>query len=332
MRSEGTFLKQFHTENVNPPGPVIQDQARLLERVVELLDGVLKALKGGNSRLAFRLLGAPLSALRNDAQALGAEDQFTCSARRHPVFDVVQQDPYTRRAFEKPRGYAGDAVMLDLVYDGLPPIGATCVGKQCFLGTTRGPMGLSVVYRRALLRAHIDDAVASADDFRILSVASGHCRELEGSLFMETTCQGEFVAFDQDPKSCERVRNIYKYFPVRVEEGPVKSLLKGRSDLGKFDLIYTAGLLDYLTTPIASRLAGRLYEMLRPGGRVVLANFVPDSNGRGYMDTMMDWRLIYRSECELRSLFPPQSHEQVRTHLDPHGNVAYGTLRRKAHA
>ena len=30
-----------------------------------------------------------------------------------PIFALCQEDPYTRRAFEKPRGYAGDAVMLD---------------------------------------------------------------------------------------------------------------------------------------------------------------------------------------------------------------------------
>ena len=32
----------------------------------------------------------------------------------HPVVEQLREEPFTRRAFEKPRGYAGDAVMLDL--------------------------------------------------------------------------------------------------------------------------------------------------------------------------------------------------------------------------
>src|SRR5262249_5614371 len=34
----------------------------------------------------------------------------------HPVVAQLLEEPFTRRAFEKPRGYAGDAVMLDLAY------------------------------------------------------------------------------------------------------------------------------------------------------------------------------------------------------------------------
>jgi hypothetical protein len=327
MRAEGSFLQQFHTGYRKPRGPLEQGRTRALERLQDLLDSALMALDGGNSRLAFRLMGAPLSALRNDALALGAEEEFASSARRHPVFAIVQQDPYTRRAFEKPRGYPGDAVMLDLVYDGVPPPGTSLTGKQCFFGTTRSSMGLSVIYRRSLLRAYIDRAVASADDFRILSVASGHCRELEGSLFMETPCHGEFVAFDQDIESCERVRDVYKDFPVRVKQGQFMTLCREGDDFGAFDLIYTAGLLDHLTTPIASRLAHRLFGMLRPGGCLLLASVVPDSNGLGYMHMMMDWPLICRNETQLRDLLPSRIREQARTHLDPHGNIAYAEIR-----
>src|SRR5947209_16410808 len=36
--------------------------------------------------------------------------------RQHPLMKLLQHDPLTWRAFTKPRGYAGDAVMMDLVY------------------------------------------------------------------------------------------------------------------------------------------------------------------------------------------------------------------------
>src|SRR5262245_58416888 len=38
----------------------------------------------------------------------------TC--RRHPLVHLVHQDPFTYRAFNKPRGYAGDAPMMDFIY------------------------------------------------------------------------------------------------------------------------------------------------------------------------------------------------------------------------
>ena len=34
---------------------------------------------------------------------------------RHPLRALLHQDPFTYRAFSKPRGYSGDAVLLDLV-------------------------------------------------------------------------------------------------------------------------------------------------------------------------------------------------------------------------
>jgi len=34
----------------------------------------------------------------------------------HPLKDLLHTDPFTHRSFAKPRGFAGDAMLLDLIY------------------------------------------------------------------------------------------------------------------------------------------------------------------------------------------------------------------------
>src|SRR4051812_11537217 len=42
--------------------------------------------------------------------------EFIEQCQTHPLMKVLHQDPFTFRAFSKPRGYAGDAVMMDYIY------------------------------------------------------------------------------------------------------------------------------------------------------------------------------------------------------------------------
>jgi extracellular factor (EF) 3-hydroxypalmitic acid methyl ester biosynthesis protein len=288
----------------------------------------------GESVEAIRRLGQPLSKLihpmRDDPDAF---PQLIRSARDHNVFSLVQQDPYTQRAFNKPRGYAGDAVMLDYVYTGAPPSETSAVGRSVFAATTRGPMGLSVVYRKGLLGSYIDDVVARNPDARILSVASGHCRELEGSLVESSMFKGEFIALDQDPQSCDEVRwrqhAMRANSRVRVVESSVRALLAGRhTDLGPFDLVYSAGLYDYLEPAVAQKLTTRLGALCAPEGRLLIANFVPDGYGRAYMELFMDWHLIVRDDVEMAELAGHAGKGTVRVFRDPHDNVVYAQWRR----
>src|SRR5438105_5048814 len=54
----------------------------------------------------------------------------------HPLRQLLHQDPLTRRAYLKPRGYSGDAELLDLIYgpeEGWPlPEGASPLGRKLF--------------------------------------------------------------------------------------------------------------------------------------------------------------------------------------------------------
>jgi extracellular factor (EF) 3-hydroxypalmitic acid methyl ester biosynthesis protein len=302
--------------------------ATLLAELDQLLDEAAARLDEGRALPAFRRLGAPLSALWSEARGCGLADTVRDACRRHRLHAMVRQDPYTERAAVRPRGYAGDAVMMDYVYDGVPPRGTTELGASIFSATTRVSMGLSVRYRRQLLRSLIDEAAVSCDSARVLSVASGHCRELQGSLALAPWFCGEVVALDQDALSCAEVERLHAGGRVRVVNQGVRDLLAGESakGLGRFDLIYSAGLYDYLPDPLARRLTQRLLAMLGPGGRLVIANFVPGGSGRGYMELFMDWTLVLRGEDEMRAMARAAGAASVSCFHDPHRNVVYAEL------
>lgn len=164
-----------------------------------LLDHACAQVLGGQAGAAFRPLTPPLSALWSEACATGQAEAMRRWCRAQPLHALVMQDPFTHRAAAKPRGYAGDAVMMDCIHDGAPPAGTSAVGAAVFGATSRAGMGLSVRDRRQLLRSLIDDTVVHHERPRMLSVAAGHCRELQGSLVECPGFAGEFVALDQDP-------------------------------------------------------------------------------------------------------------------------------------
>jgi hypothetical protein len=128
-----------------------------LSAFVALFDEAEALMLAGEPVEAIRRLALPLNELvdpvRDDPDVF---PQLIRTARDHEVFKLLQQDPNTRRAFDKPRGYAGDAVMLDYVYTGVPPSETSAWARRFRChdpfadGTERGsPQGLAAgLYRR----------------------------------------------------------------------------------------------------------------------------------------------------------------------------------------
>jgi extracellular factor (EF) 3-hydroxypalmitic acid methyl ester biosynthesis protein len=53
---------------------------------------------------------------------------------------------------------------------------------------------------------------------------------------------------------------------------------------------------------MATAVLGKLYELLVPGGQMVIGNFHPDNPNKLYMEYWVDWILIYRTEQEFKDL------------------------------
>jgi SAM-dependent methyltransferase len=249
----------------------------------------------------------------------------------HPVRDLIHRGPLTRSAFAKTRGYAGDATTLDLIYginrvDSFESFEESLFRWEYQTHSCRG-----VRARRDRLAEAIDRAAETQPAPRILSVACGHLREAALSGALSRKQVGEFVALDQDPRSLEQVERDYGALGVHPFEGSVRGLLGDRYDLGQFDLIYSAGLYDYLAPPTARRLTATLFRRLTPGGRLLLANFAPSLPDIGYMEACMDWCLIYRDEADIASLtseIPQDLLQHQRTYRDAVGHIVYLELGR----
>jgi len=255
---------------------------------------------------------------------------FAEAARAHPVTSLLHQDPYTQRAFAKPRGYAGDAVMLDYVYGASEqaPGALTAVGEAVWTATTGAASAEAVRDRRRRLAAIVDEVAASRGGVEVLSIAAGHAREIELSEAFRAGRVTRWRCLDQDAESLGEIARRYRLEP-RVEATPcsVREVLR-QGVLGDADLVYTAGLLDYLTDDVARALLGRLWSAVRPGGRLVVANFADDSRERGYMEAFMDWWLIYRRESDLRSLASALGGAAITVFRDPTGRTVWLEARR----
>jgi hypothetical protein len=269
-------------------------------------------LDNANDQLQAWQIAEALDDLFDDLQERREEEPgewhtYVGDCLSHPIADLLHQDPFTYRAFAKPRGYAGDAVMMDHIY-GLGEAGeaarnATPLGRAIFHYMATRPAAKAVRYRRRLIAGLIDQvAEGHREGAKVLAVAAGHLREVECSSAMQTGKVQEFVAFDQDETSLEVVGRDYAHLRIQTMPGSVRQILSGKAKLAQYDLVYAAGLFDYLGAPVATALTRRMFEMTRPGGLMLIPNFLSGVRDVGYMEAFMDWHLIYRNHVDMMAL------------------------------
>jgi hypothetical protein len=308
----------------------VTQEARNARALQDLLDDCNGQLCARNFKQGFGSLIGGLTGIRSSAAPAEWKELIHRICRNHPIGAATRLDPFTRRSFAKPRGYAGDAVMMDMIYRrDSDELNGSELGRFIFGHTTgTGQEARAVRYRRTLIAEMIDELAEQTERPRILSIASGHLREAELSKALKEGAVDEWLALDQDTESLKEVSRCCGRAPVRVMNVSVRQILVGKLDAGKFDLVYSAGLYDYLSKPVAEKLTGRMFNLLKPNGKLMIANFLEGLENAAYMEAFMDWNLIYRTEAEmgdiLRTLDQSSSYSH-RTFVDPMRAVVYAT-------
>lgn len=256
--------------------------------------------------------------------------------QNHELMDFFQQDPFTRWSFDKPRGYSGDAQLLDFIY-GHPSVAhaidkASPVGLALYDYTKDASSSVAVRERRDLLTRHVDEIAAErGPDTEILTIAAGHLREANRSEALKQGQLKRWVALDQDPLSIGSITKDFSGTCIEAIDGSVKGLLTGAHEIGKFDFIYAAGLYDYLTHKVSVKLTRRCMQMLKPGGVFLFANFAEEIGVDGYMETFMNWGLLLRSEADMWNIIDgsvDRNTVDASVFYGENRNIVYGLMKK----
>lgn len=273
-------------------------------------------------------LGGPLFA---DKDALAATKRFT----ERVLMSEFMEGPIWRRSFEKPLGYPGDFQIMNYLYDwdweGETPYGkllhrlgleaARCV-------CTRMEIVKDTIAEMALARR-------GQEETRVISLGCGSAREVQRYLEApaEDGSKISFTLIDQEPKALEYAYNACH--PYLIGDAAPASMQclnlsfmqivrdrQALAHLPKQHFIYTVGLIDYLSPKLSSALIAKLYEKLEPGGLLVVGNMSDSISGCMWTtEFITDWRLIHRSEAEMRALADDLPTKMVWTKTDSTGDV-----------
>jgi hypothetical protein len=267
------------------------------------LDDALALARAGRIEEAYRTVVASLASAKARVSA-ETWSRTLAAARAHPLRGFLHLDPFILRCYARPRGHAGDARALDFALRGraldTPLSDPAAALHQCVI---RGQTARAVRYRRDALARAIEETLDRArEPPAILAAGCGHLREWDRVVGFGARRVGRILAFDGDPESLEQVRRDYGALPISTQLGSVRDLVRGGALFGGKDLVYCSGLLELLPQPGASALARSLFAMVKPGGTLVLTQFLSGLQEAAFLETYMDWPMVYRTRADMVAL------------------------------
>jgi hypothetical protein len=207
---------------------------------------------------------------------------------RRQLWNIILCSRLMTRTNLKPRGYAGDSEMMKMLYEN-DYSGESTFSKLMHKHPVEQIAAQAVRNRRHTIAKKIISAKRhfgeKMERIRVLSIASGPVCELQDILLSPEDCKKyHFTFLDQDrvalTEAAGSVFQIEKHYKTKINvdylNESVRTMLRTpdlKKKWGEFHFIYSLGLFDYLTPPVASAVLVKLYELLTPGGQIVIGSF-----------------------------------------------------------
>ncbi len=321
-------VKESYQVAVSEFRAFLSETARWIDQA-DMLDSLPKAEDGRLTDAVFWAMAEPLMIkgksflvrLESEAASVQADDALLhrsyAQAALHPL---VLRAPFVYRTFAKPLGYAGDYEMVNQLL-GDPRQGGSTYIQLVNATFLRAAVAEAHRNRINILVDYLRRAVALGEQegrqVRILNVGCGPAVELQRLIASGADLSRlSFTLLDFSRETLdytrERIEAVMAETGRRVEvnyvQESVHDLLKrpaqsqalegGRG----FDFIYCAGLFDYLSDKVCTRLIRYFMSRSAPGARMLLTNVHSSNPERHGMEHLLEWHLIYRDEDQMTSV------------------------------
>lgn len=273
----------------NDVAPLIQLDDLLQELIVA--DGPMPGEYGMMNR-ALRLLG---DAVR--ARVISRDDVL---AYAHDFTHRHLEGTMQSRALGKKFGYSGDFEMIDAIYTMRSAPEPHLRRWDLYFHAQAAPVAVRnrKAYFHQLLNAHTESGGKAP--VQVLNVASGPARDVREWVLENPEREVFFDCVDAEIHAIDCARKLCAPFAERVEFYH-RNVLRFLPAKG-YELVWSAGLFDYLSDRSFVYLLKALMAVTRRGGEVVVGNFSDFNPSRDYMELMGDWVLQHRTRDRLREL------------------------------
>lgn len=243
------------------------------------------------------------------------------SFARREVHPLILCAPFMHRTFTKPLGYAGDYEMVNMMlrdpWEGQNTYAKIVNGiviRSDGAAAHRNRIAKLVEY----LKGEARRVHALGRTLRVLNIACGPAAEVQEFLRSHPEserCHITLLDFNQETLAYtrERIKDSLsgsgRLPTIEFLHKSIHDLLKearGRAESrpDPYDLVYCAGLFDYLSDKTCQRLLELFNAWVAPGGLLVATNVHPRCPVRFFIEHFLEWYLIYRDNEQMMSLAP----------------------------
>ena len=279
------------------------------------------------------------------ACSMGCEGAFQGFSRKL-LYPHVLSSPFMSRIVERPIGVPGDFDMLGQIL-GTRFRGESLFGRLINEWILSNPATDAYRHRVRLLEDHtravVKDCSFSGRRAKVMSMASGVAYEVQRYMQNpEPECEVEFTLVDFSEDTLVEARNQFtglgelpESASVSFEQSSVIELANssrsgastggGWAPDGKYDVVYCAGLFDYLSDRMVISVTRYLDTLVADGGVLLVSNYTTQNPFAHFMGLVLDWELVYRSESHFDGLMRKalgQGNYQLKT--DKNGVEVYG--------
>lgn len=203
------------------------------------------------------------------------------------------------RTRKKPCGYAGDYLLLDWIYT--KKTAETGAGKFFDELFHSYEAAISVRNRKEYLKKKCCELLKEKGQrIDVLDLGCGSCRDVrEIYQSLSNAHKIHFHCVDSDPRAVEYAKNL---LDGKIEKYSIEIRVANAFRLKtnkKYDLIWSAGMFDYLEKRVAVILLKKIWRNLKENGRIIFGNFSPQNPTRKGMELVGRWYLIHRTASDL---------------------------------